>query len=131
MQKSTMFSFEFSVKLGFLVGVCKSLQGSFKKKIQKQHMQLKTNLKNNFCTFLIFYPTLLTFVTLVFGYIALYFWISFTKIIWGNCCGVGVNMLDYHIIVSEFKFQSCYYIHFWNTLGKGMNPLILPPAMGK
>ena len=30
----------------------------------------------------------------------------------------------------ESKLQSCYYIHFQtNTLGKGMNPLILP-AMG-
>ena len=27
--------------------------------------------------------------------------------------------------------QSRYYVHFRaNTLGKGMNPLILPPAMG-
>ena len=41
-----------------------------------------------------------------------------------------VKVLDYGIVVSEFKLQSHYYIHFWtNTLGKGMNPLILP-AMG-
>ena len=34
------------------------------------------------------------------------------------------------IVVSEFVFQSRYYVHFRaNTLGKGMNPLILP-AMG-
>ena len=34
------------------------------------------------------------------------------------------------IVVSEFIFQSRYYVHFRaNTLGKGMNPLILP-AMG-
>ena len=32
----------------------------------------------------------------------------------------------------EFVLQSRYYVHFRaNTLGKGMNPLILPPAMGK
>ena len=32
--------------------------------------------------------------------------------------------------VREFVLQSRYYVHFWaNTLGKGMNPLILP-AMG-
>ena len=34
-----------------------------------------------------------------------------------------------HIIVSEFKFQSCYYVHFWtNTLCNGMNPQISPPV---
>ena len=44
--------------------------------------------------------------------------------------GIVTNMLDCYIIVSEFKPQSCYYVHFWtNTLAKGMNPLILP-AMG-
>ena len=32
----------------------------------------------------------------------------------------------------KFVLQSRYYVHFRaNTLGKGMNPLILPPAMGK
>ena len=36
------------------------------------------------------------------------------------------------IVVREFVLQSLYYVHFRaNTLGKGMNPLILPPAMGK
>ncbi len=45
----------------------------------------------------------------------------------GDFCGVGANMLDCDIVVSEFKFQLHYYIHFRaNTLGKGMNPLILP-----
>ena len=44
--------------------------------------------------------------------------------------GVMVKVMDYGIVVSEFELQSRYYIHFWpNTLGKGMNPLILP-AMG-
>ena len=34
-------------------------------------------------------------------------------------------MMDYYIIVSEFKLQSCYYIHIQsNTFGKGMNLLI-------
>ena len=38
--------------------------------------------------------------------------------------------MDTEIVVSEFELQSYYYIHFQaNTLGKGMNPLILP-AMG-
>ena len=44
--------------------------------------------------------------------------------------GVMVKAVDCGIVVREFVLQSRYYIHFWaNTLGKGMNPLILP-AMG-
>ena len=39
--------------------------------------------------------------------------------------GVMVKAMD-----CEFVFQSRYYVHFRaNTLGKGMNPIILP-AMG-
>ena len=41
-----------------------------------------------------------------------------------------VKAMDCGIVVSEFKLQLRYYIYFRaNTLGKGMNPLILP-AMG-
>ena len=49
----------------------------------------------------------------------------------GGCPrGVMVKAMDCGIVVSEFVLQSRYYIHFRaNTLGKGMNPLILP-AMG-
>ena len=37
------------------------------------------------------------------------------------------NMLDCGIIVTEFEFQLCYYIHFQtNTFGKGWNPFIPP-----
>ena len=44
--------------------------------------------------------------------------------------GVMVKAMDCRIVVSGFVFQSCYYVHFRaNTLGKDMNPLILP-AMG-
>ena len=44
--------------------------------------------------------------------------------------GVMIKAMDCGIIVSEFVLQSRYYVHFQtNTLGKGMNPLILP-AMG-
>ena len=44
--------------------------------------------------------------------------------------GVMVKVMDGGIVVNEFELQSCYYVHFRaNTLGKGMNPLILP-AMG-
>ena len=49
----------------------------------------------------------------------------------GGCPrGVMVKAMDCEIVVSEFVLQSRYYVHFrTNTLGKGMNPLILP-AMG-
>ena len=52
-------------------------------------------------------------------------------VIEGGCPrGVMVKVMDCGIVESEFVFQSRYYGHFWaNTLGKGMNPLILP-AMG-
>ncbi len=36
------------------------------------------------------------------------------------------KVLNWDLEVSEFKLHSCYYVHFQtNTLGKGMNPLIL------
>ena len=49
----------------------------------------------------------------------------------GGCPrGVMVKAMDCGIVVHEFVLQSRYYFHFRaNTLGKGMNPLILP-AMG-
>ena len=44
--------------------------------------------------------------------------------------GVMVKAMDCGIILSEFVLQSRYYVHFRaNTLGKGMNTLILQ-AMG-
>ena len=40
---------------------------------------------------------------------------------------VMVKAMDFGIVVREFVLQSRYYVHFRaNTLGKGMNPLILP-----
>ena len=51
---------------------------------------------------------------------------------WGCPRGVMVKAMDWGIVVREFVLQSRYYVHFRaNTLGKGMNPLILPPAMDK
>ena len=48
----------------------------------------------------------------------------------GCPCGVMIKVLDCGIVVSEFELQLHYYVHFrTNTLGKGMNPLILL-AMG-
>ena len=53
-----------------------------------------------------------------------------TPLLGGCPHGVMVKVMDYGIVVSEFVFQSHYYIHFRvNTLGKGMNTLILL-AMG-
>ena len=41
-----------------------------------------------------------------------------------------VKVMDCGIVVSEFVLQSPYYVHFLaNTLGKGMNSLVLL-AMG-
>ena len=46
--------------------------------------------------------------------------------------GVMVKAMNCGIVVREFVLQSRYYVHFRaNTFGKGMNLLILPPAMGK
>ena len=52
---------------------------------------------------------------------------------YGGCPrGVMVKAMNCGIVVREFVLQLRYYVHFRaNTLGKGMNPLILPPAMGK
>ena len=44
--------------------------------------------------------------------------------------GVMVKAIDCGIVVHEFVLQSRYYVYFRaSTLGKGINPLILP-AMG-
>ena len=43
-----------------------------------------------------------------------------------------VKALYYGIVASEFKPQSCYYVHFrTNTIRKGMNLLLLLPSMGQ
>ena len=49
-----------------------------------------------------------------------------------NPCGVMVNGLDYNVVVSEFKLQFYYYIHFQtNALRKDLNSSIhpTPPVM--
>ena len=54
------------------------------------------------------------------------FMISLTLLV-GRAHGVMVKAMDCEIVISKFKLQSHYYIPFRaNTLGKGMNPLILP-----
>ena len=48
----------------------------------------------------------------------------------GSSLGVMANLLDCDIIVSEFKLQSCYYIHFQaKAHGKCMN-LLFPFSNG-
>ena len=55
---------------------------------------------------------------------------TFSHKCWECPRGVMVKAMDSGIVVSEFVLQSRYYVHFRaNTLGKGMNALILP-AMG-
>ena len=66
---------------------------------------------------------------------ALYFFYFSTKSLFffvlffvgGECPrGVMVKAMERRIKVSEFELQSRYYVHFRaNTLGKGMNPLLL------
>ena len=57
---------------------------------------------------------------------------STSSLPWWCPRGVMVKAMSCGIVVREFVLQSRYYVHFRaNTLGKGMNLLILPPAMGK
>ena len=40
------------------------------------------------------------------------------------------NVLDFGLKTNKFKFQLCYYIHFWtNSLEKGMNPIYFPKLL--
>ena len=59
--------------------------------------------------------------------------LSYQTIQTTRCCPrcVFVKALDCGIVVSKFVLQSHYYVHFQtNTLGKDMNPLIVP-VMGE
>ena len=61
-----------------------------------------------------------------------HYWNVTIKLFRGCPRGVMVKAMNCGIVVREFLLQWRYYVHFRaNTLGKGMNPLILPPAMGK
>ena len=75
--------------------------------------------------------TFIWFVMLVLIGSLLFVFLYMNSIIPRGCPrGVMVRAMDCGIVVSEFVLQSRYYVHFWaNTLGKGMNPVILP-AMG-
>ena len=81
----------------------------------------------------------LLYVTYLLTYILRYFKRIYIETFYDNILanmlnlsvgGVMVKAMDCGIVVREFVLQSRYYIHFRaNTLGKGMNLLILP-AMG-
>ena len=59
-----------------------------------------------------------------------FFTTPFVHNLWGWPRGVMIKAMDSGIVVCEFELQSRYYVHFRaNTLGKAMNPLILP-SMG-
>ena len=73
----------------------------------------------------------LTFITWFIYYILCPYMTVLKQRLRGCPSGVMVKAMDCGIVVCEFILQSCYYVHFRvNTLGKGMNPLILP-ATGK
>ena len=68
----------------------------------------------------------------IYTYMYVCIYICVCIFIYAHICGVMVKAMNCGIVVREFVLQSRYYVHFRaNTLGKGMNPLILPPAMGK
>ena len=48
------------------------------------------------------------------------------RVIWlDSPCGVMDNVLDWNIVVSDFKRKSFYYVHFLSkTRKKGVKPLI-------
>ena len=59
--------------------------------------------------------------------ISIYISLCVTLVAWGCPRGEMVKVMDCGVVESEFVFQSCYSVHFRaNTLGKAMNPLILP-----
>ena len=65
---------------------------------------------------------------MILGKAWIYLFLLFQQ--WIKNRGVMVKAMDCGIVVSEFELQSRYYVHSrTNTIGKGMNPLILP-AMG-
>ena len=76
-----------------------------------------------------FNPYLLSLYYIIMSPIWIMFFLlpSYCHMYVGCPRGVMVKAMHCGIVVREFVLQSRYYF----TLGKGMNPLILPPAMGK
>ena len=59
-----------------------------------------------------------------------YICVTFFCMFQGCPCGVMVKAMECRIVVSEFKLQLHYYVHFQtNTLGKKYEPLY-PPSYG-
>ena len=52
--------------------------------------------------------------------------------LFGGACGVMVIIIGNDTVIQvHIPDQASCVSHSTNTLGKGMNPIILPPAMGK
>ena len=85
--------------------------------------------RNQTTLFSVDYSFLLQYFHFIYSLLLLqlfYYWFHSIFLV-GYPCGVMVNVLESKIIVSEFELKLHYYFHFrTNTLGKGMEPLILP-----
>ena len=78
-----------------------------------QHLEMSTTTKMNFQTLM---SSLISSEKLRLNLIPL------TR----SPCGAVANVLHCDIAISEFEFQSRYYVHFrTNTLGEGINPSYL------
>ena len=92
--------------------------------------QMLFNAKTSLFTYMIWFSWLLLYINHFFKFKAKSSLDVYTKYLWGCPRDVMVKAMDCGIVVREFELQSRNYVHFRaNTLGKGMNPLILP-AMG-
>ncbi len=49
---------------------------------------------------------------------------------WKSLCSVEANVLDYDIVVSEFEFQSRYYVHFRTNAPWERSEPLYPPSYG-
>ena len=64
---------------------------------------------------------------MTYMFVFLVFYSTYYPVSGGCPHGIMVKVMDCEIVANEFELQLRYYIHFrTNTLGKGMNPLILP-----
>ena len=70
----------------------------------------------------IFVYFLASFISKCFSYAVVMIWLQLGRL----CCFIGASIvakvLNCDIVVSEFKLQWSYYVHFWtNIVGKGIN----------
>ena len=85
---------------------------------------IESLMKDDPCTQVAFQEDTMWLVQCVIKFVSRFL---VSKDIRGCPCSVMVKALDCGIVVREFELQSRHYIHFrTNTLGEGMNLLILP-----